>query len=59
MGEEKVCIECRWCDLRVDLESGSCYVCKKTGEPQAPGSVIHKPGCKDFQDPPPSPHWGP
>lgn len=56
---DKVCIECRWCDLCIDFDSGSCYVCARTGEPQAPGAVIHKPACPDFEAPVPSPNWGP
>lgn len=59
MTEKRVCVECRWCELSVDLEKGSCYVCRKTDEPQLQGAVIHKPACRRFEAPPPSPYWGP
>lgn len=58
MTRDHVCVECRWCELKVDLESGSCYFCAKKGEPQAPGAVIHKPACRDYADPVPAEHWG-
>lgn len=59
MAERHVCVECRWCELKVDLDNGSCWYCAKKGQPQSHGSVIHKPACRDYQDPPHIEHWGP
>lgn len=56
--ESRRCVECAFCDLRVDLERGSSYFCLKTRTPLA-SDVIHRLACRSFQPAAPSGHWGP
>lgn len=56
---KRLCVECRFCELCVDFDAGSHYRCEATGEPLAPGSVIHRPACGNYEPPPAPAHWGP
>ena len=58
---EKTCIECRWCEMRLDLETGSGYLCAATSEPLGPGDVIRRPACGAYEPPAPAGagYWGP
>ena len=43
----ELCLDCAWCDLRVEFEAGSQYCCGKSGTVIADVS-LHKRACKDF-----------
>ena len=55
--EQPLCIECRWCDLRVDFDSGSNYYCERTGEALT-AAILQRKACKDFKPAPAAAHWG-
>jgi hypothetical protein len=56
----RTCIECKWCEIRLDLEAGSGYLCAATGEPLGAGDVIRRPGCGAWEPlPGTSAFWGP
>ncbi len=56
---EKSCIDCRWCELRLDLEAGSRYLCTATNRPLAAGDVIHRTACAAYEPLAVSAYWGP
>lgn len=56
--KKRLCIECRWCDLRVDFDRGSNYCCLKTGE-QLPAAILQRAACRLFEPQPAFPYWGP
>ena len=55
---KKLCIECSWCDLHLDLNEGSAYRCLKTGK-TLPASILRRKACRAFISQPPFAHWGP
>ncbi len=46
--EQHYCIECRHCEIRVNLNIATCYHCKKTGD-SLDGTVLNRPACENFQ----------
>jgi len=58
MEEKCLCVSCRFCDLRINFDVGSHYVCLRTGE-TIRGPILLRPACGDFLPPAPVQHWGP
>lgn len=52
------CIDCRWCELHLDLERGSNYYCLRKRR-KLTYDVIHRVPCAQFAPNSPAPHWGP
>lgn len=44
---KRLCIQCRWLDIRVDFDRGSNYRCVKTGE-LITGGILERPACENF-----------
>ena len=57
MKKKPLCVECEWCGLRVDLNSGSNYYCERTGQALA-AAILQRKACKDFKPQPVAEHWG-
>ena len=58
MAKRNMCIECAWCDLKVDFENGSNYFCLKRKE-VLPAALLDRKACGDFVSPTCGAHWGP
>lgn len=58
MKRKKKCVECRHCDLIIDVKNGSRHRCaaKKRA---LPANVTTRPACVRFEGAKPSGHWGP
>jgi hypothetical protein len=52
------CVECRHCEMHIDLRKGTRHHCavKKRA---LPANVTSRPACSRFKLPKPSGHWGP
>ncbi len=58
MARKRWCVECRFCQLRVDFDAGSHYFCGAEQRPLG-ADVLGRPACRKFQAPVQHGHWGP
>lgn len=58
MTRKKKCVECRHCDMVVDLKNGSKYRCACKKRVLA-SNRRSRPACDRFEPPKPTEHWGP
>ena len=58
MTREYKCVECRYCELRVDAEMGTRDYCTHKNCILSV-DVISRPACEKFELPEVSGHWGP
>lgn len=58
MTGKRRCVECRFCELRVDFDLGSRYFCGREAKPLG-AWPLWRSACPKFQIPTPAAHWGP
>jgi len=58
MTRKRWCVECRFCQLRVDFDAGSHYFCGIQMKPLE-SSLLSRRACRRFQQPLPAAYWGP
>ena len=58
MARKQKCVECRYCETRIDEKGVSrqyCATCRNA----LPANVTSRPACGKFERPPAAEYWGP
>lgn len=58
MTRKNKCVECRHCDLLIDVKNGTKHRCARKKR-ALPANVTSRPACDRFESPKPSDTWGP
>ncbi|MEK7389016.1 MAG: hypothetical protein AAB036_04905 [Elusimicrobiota bacterium] len=58
MTRKKKCVECRYCDMRIDTKNGTRHYCTRRRR-VLPANLTPRTACDKFQPPKKSEHWGP
>ncbi len=56
--KKDMCIECAYCDLKVDFFAGSHYTCLKLNK-DLPSAMLDRQACAAFTRPKTGTQWGP